>query len=71
MTSTSALVSAFFLLLEISKAVQGQAVDFSTNVKEYGDGIFQFKESKEYVEMNEVLYPELKIFCYNGKKFHL
>lgn len=56
-----------FLLLEILLVVHGQAVGFSTNVKEYGDGIFQFKESREYVEMNEVNYPELKIFCYNGK----
>ena len=43
-------------------------VEIVTNLSEFGDGIFNFKESKEFVEVPEVTYPELNIFCYNGKK---
>ena len=42
-------------------------VEIVTNLSEFGDGIFNFKESKEFVEIPEVTYPELNIFCYNGK----
>jgi len=41
-------------------------VEIVTNLSEFGDGIFNFKESKEFVEIPEVTYPELNIFCYNG-----
>ena len=42
-------------------------VELVTNLSEFGDGIFNFKESKEFVEIPEVTFPELNIFCYNGK----
>jgi len=43
-------------------------VELVTNLSEFGDGIFNFKESKEFVEIPEVTFPELNIFCYNGTK---
>ena len=42
-------------------------VELVTNLSEFGDGIFNFKETKEFVEIPEVTFPELNIFCYNGK----
>ena len=42
-------------------------VELVTNLSEFGDGIFNFKESKEFVEIPEATFPELNIFCYNGK----
>ena len=46
-------------------------VELVTNLSEFGDGIFNFKESKEFVEIPEVTFPELNIFCYNGKNLLL
>ena len=46
-------------------------VELVTNLSEFGDGIFNFKESKEFVEIPEVTFPELNIFCYNGKTVFL
>ena len=48
--------------------VESLGMELVTNLNEFGDGIFNFKESKEFVEVPEVNFPELNIFCYNGKK---
>ena len=49
--------------------VESLGMELVTNLNEFGDGIFNFKESKEFVEVPEVNFPELNIFCYNGKDF--
>ena len=38
-----------------------------TNLENFENGVFFFKQSKEYVELLETTYPELNIFCHNGK----
>ena len=63
------LTKSLFFLIFVFHGINGLTHGIVTNVTDFGDGIFHFKNSKEIVQVPETAYEEeLYIYCHNGKQ---
>ena len=59
--------SPILIFLTVFHGSKGLTQGIVTNVTDFGDGVFHFKNSKELVQVPETAYEEeLYIYCHNG-----
>ena len=59
--------SRFLIFWAVFHGSKGLTQGIVTNVTDFGDGVFHFKNAKELVQVPETAYEEeLYIYCHNG-----